>query len=454
MKFAKHQANNLIPEWRMKYLDVFYISPSYADRKQYKKGKKLLKEVKKARLRQRPSSFPAPLLPNGNEINGEYGRNTPRSSFYSSKNKHEKGPGQLSPNLKPPKFRSESTGSGGVPTVDRVQGRMTPDPTGPYMDNVQLTGRKSLAVNFNQLQANLRQVRDTIPPPRYKPTVEIELESLTAEQMDTFNGAELNFLSWLDAEIEKIDDFYREKEKVAAERYKNISAQLEALRQLGYNHIANESSKLSQGISTPELVGHDDRSGVRLTWRTLIHQLRASFDRLSSVMPAADHDRRVEQPELMARPITTKTGYVEYRVARRRLKQAILEFYRSMELLKEYRLLNRTGLEKMLKKFDKTARRKISGEYAGKFKSMHFEQSDELENLISRTEVRDHFRILVNIRIYMLGTLKRTIGKMLLRDYVQEKTRMNKFRLYSTSVFSSASRSPSFSRGSCFLGNL
>ena len=50
--------------------------------------------------------------------------------------------------------------------------------------------------------------------------------------MDTFNEAELNFLYWLDTEIEKIDDFYREKEKVAAERYKHISAQLEALRQL------------------------------------------------------------------------------------------------------------------------------------------------------------------------------------------------------------------------------
>jgi hypothetical protein len=365
----------------------FYASPSDANRQQYKKGKKLLKEVKKARLRLRPSSFSAPLSPNGNGMNGEYGRNTPRSSLHSRYKNPEKSPRLLSPNLRPPKFLSESPRFGDVPTVDKVQERLTPDPVGPNTDNVRSSGSKSMRVNFNQLEANLRQVRDTIPPPRYKPTGDIELTSLTPQEMDTFNGAELNFLSWLDAEIEKIDDFYCEKEKVAAERYKNISAQLEALRQLGYNHLTNESSKLSQDISTLELTGHDDKPGFRSTWRTMIHQIRASFDRLSSVMPAADHDRRVEQPELMARPITTKTGYVEYRVARRRLKQAIFEFYRSMELLKEYRLLNRTGLEKMLKKFDKTARRKISGEYAEKVKSMHFEQSDELENLISRTEV-------------------------------------------------------------------
>ena len=89
----------------------------------------------------------------------------------------------------------------------------------------------------------------------------------------------------------------------------------------------------------------------------------------------------------MAKPITTAAGVVEYRVARRRLKQAILEFYRGMELLREYRLLNRTGLTKILKKFDKSARRKISEEYDEKLKALHFEKSDELENLMDRTEV-------------------------------------------------------------------
>ena len=32
MKFSKELANELVPEWRVKYLDVFHVS-SYADRK-------------------------------------------------------------------------------------------------------------------------------------------------------------------------------------------------------------------------------------------------------------------------------------------------------------------------------------------------------------------------------------------------------------------------------------
>ena len=155
MKFAKYQANNLIPEWRMKYLDVFYVSRSYADRKQYKKGKKLLKEVKKARLRQRPSSTRTPRLPNGNEINGEYGRTTPRSSIYSRNNKPEKSPRQLSPNLKPPKYQSESNGSGGVSTLDRVQERMTSDSVGPGTHNCTAESDESL---WQSISANFKQI--------------------------------------------------------------------------------------------------------------------------------------------------------------------------------------------------------------------------------------------------------------------------------------------------------
>jgi len=44
---------------------------------------------------------------------------------------------------------------------------------------------------------------------------------------------------------------------------------------------------------------------------------------------------------------------VDYKASRRRLKKAIFEFYRGVEMLQKYRLLNRTGFAKILKKFDK-----------------------------------------------------------------------------------------------------
>jgi xenotropic and polytropic retrovirus receptor 1 len=239
---------------------------------------------------------------------------------------------------------------------------------------------ESMAVNFRQPRVNLHQELDT---PDGNSITEIELVSMTGDQYE-FNKAELNFIHWLDTEIKKMDDFYREKERVAARRYKLISAQLNALGQLSDSHLTVKSF---QDISTPEPSSHHKTSGLHSTWKILVSKIRTTLGRLSSAMPTADHERRAKHPELVANPITTTAGYVEYRVARRQLKHAMVEFYRGMELLEGYRSLNRMGLEQILEKFDKFAGRKISGDYSEKLKSVHFNQSNELEKLMENTQV-------------------------------------------------------------------
>ena len=208
-----------------------------------------------------------------------------------------------------------------------------------------------------------------------------------------YDESEIDFLDWLDSEIKKIDDFYQEKEREAVKRYHVLSQQLEALRQLRDSQGIPSSTKNSEGPSRAETsvsgaVGSRLDRALPISWRKPIKRIRASFDVVHSAMPAADHERRAkEHPELMAHPISTMTGYVDYRVARRRLKEAVLEYYRSMELLKQYRLLNRTGIAKILKKFDKTSGRKITPEYNQKLKEIYFDQSDVLETIMSQTEV-------------------------------------------------------------------
>jgi len=246
-------------------------------------------------------------------------------------------------------------------------------------------GRKSTIGKFSSSQAaHIRQVIDSLKRTGRRGTMgSPEVVSLAKDHDLEYDEAELNFLQWLDSEIEKIDEFYKEKENDAAERYKLLSAQLEALHRLRETQRL-ESNETSQSVSRAE-----PSDGHRTSWIPKpINKIRASLDGLSSAMPAADHERRAKNPELMAHPISTTTGYVEYRVAKRRLQQAILEFYRGMELLKGYRLLNRTGLSKILKKFDKTSGRKISPEYTEKLKSLHFDQSDSLEKIMDHTEVR------------------------------------------------------------------
>ena len=133
--------------------------------------------------------------------------------------------------------------------MDGAQQRMTSSSSGPRTPTVQQehSEHKSKAVNFSQSQVDLSKAFDT---PGLKSTVNIELVTM-AEDRDEFREEELNFLSWLDIEIKKIDDFYSEKEQVAAERYKLISAQIGALHQLRESRLTNESNGLSQGISTP-----------------------------------------------------------------------------------------------------------------------------------------------------------------------------------------------------------
>jgi xenotropic and polytropic retrovirus receptor 1 len=339
----------------------------------------------------RPSSRASnPQTPNGNEADREDERSTPRSGTYGSVSKSKSPLRHRSPrriqttiNTTQP---AESTGL--TPTTVSPQAVSTgsddsstpivPPPPKPQ-------GRKSTFAKFSDSQSHIRQAFDSFKRTGRKTTTDsLEEVGLTKDSDLEYNEAELNFLYWLDSEIEKIDEFYQEKENDAVERYKLLSAQLDALRQLRET-IRLESNETSQSVSRAE---PSDGAVHRASWvQKPIYKMRASLDGLSSAMPAADHERRAKQPELMAHPISTATGYVEYRVAKRRLKQAVLEFYRGMELLKGYRLLNRTGLSKILKKFDKTSGRKITAQYTEKLKSVHFDQSDSLENIMDQTEV-------------------------------------------------------------------
>jgi hypothetical protein len=274
---------------------------------------------------------------------------------------------------------------------------------------------------------SIRQVFDTFRRSRKRTLDSLDGPVLSVHELD-LDETEINFLNWLDEETKKIDDFYRQKEDDAAERYRLLSAQLEALHRLRENYRA-ESQDPSEASTSGQ--NGEERPRSSSLWKK-VDRLRASMDAMSSAMPGADHERRAAQPELMAHPISTSTGYVEYRVARRRLKQAVLEFYRAMELLKNYRLLNRTGLTKILKKFDKTAGRRMSEDYMEKVKHMHFDQSESLERIMTATEVRPLFVDCIDDRICTHGISNIIIGRTRWNDSVPETNLINISPPYST----------------------
>lgn len=80
------------------------------------------------------------------------------------------------------------------------------------------------------------------------------------------------------------------------------------------------------------------------------------------------------------------TPHVPYFVARRMIKKAVHELYRSMELLKSYKLMNRIGFRKIIKKYDKTTGDTMLNVYMKKIDSAYFSTSDVLENLMTNVE--------------------------------------------------------------------
>lgn len=62
------------------------------------------------------------------------------------------------------------------------------------------------------------------------------------------------------------------------------------------------------------------------------------------------------------------------------------EYYRSLGMLKSYRVLNRTGFVKSLKKFEKATRIPASSPFSEKLDEANFVSSTKLDELIRETE--------------------------------------------------------------------
>ena len=78
---------------------------------------------------------------------------------------------------------------------------------------------------------------------------------------------------------------------------------------------------------------------------------------------------------------------VPYAYARKQLKDAIIEHYGTLSLLKSFKELNRTAFRKITKKFDKTIHTSISAAYMEKIDNeSYFQTSDTLDRLIGQVE--------------------------------------------------------------------
>lgn len=153
-------------------------------------------------------------------------------------------------------------------------------------------------------------------------------------------------ITFLHAELLKTDQFYQQKEKDVGKRLQVLHEQLHIMR-------ARRDEELS---GTRYL--HDQQNG---------RKKRCSL--MEKVTRQGSGSKSIEAPPLT--PITPASGLrsygrsdfarkpiedsqIPYRAAKNKLRLAMQEYYRELEYLKSYSLLNRTAFRKLINKYERT----------------------------------------------------------------------------------------------------
>ncbi|KIX09283.1 uncharacterized protein Z518_00362 [Rhinocladiella mackenziei CBS 650.93] len=238
-----------------------------------------------------------------------------------------------------------------------------------------------------------------------EPTVnDVQLEAY--RELD---ARQAEFFSFLDSELDKIESFYKFKEEEATERLQVLRRQLHEMRDRRLAEILR-SKKPEETLSPPAVDGvlSGDRSRASLKEHIRPNGNGSSYFIKKPLEDALARRKTVDKtlqamqqlssppgPKAQQRIHDAKQDYVRHnhgndiphRVAKRKLKLALQEFYRALELLKSYALLNRTGFRKINKKYDKAVQARPPLRYMSeKVNNAYFVTSDVIDQHLTAVE--------------------------------------------------------------------
>lgn len=217
---------------------------------------------------------------------------------------------------------------------------------------------------------------------------------ISLQSLDVVRERQQDFFAFLDAELDKVERFYRSKEDQAGKRLQLLREQLHEMRNCRIQEMADAKARAGRAKQVNEgaadtLLGNGTRwirplkskvfspgpNSKALQKMAQTPVLQANGASSSSGDARLDYIRRAENPT------------IPYRTAKRKLKLALQEFYRGLELLKSYALLNRTAFRKLNKKYDKAVRARPPYRYLNeKVSTSYFVTSDALDGYIQTVE--------------------------------------------------------------------
>lgn len=197
------------------------------------------------------------------------------------------------------------------------------------------------------------------------------------------------FFAFLDHELGKIESFYQLKEHEATERLKILRQQLHIMRDRRNEDLLMSRRAQKQNINEPQ--NSNGLNGFRfkdaLTGRNLFRKPSEPHLGLETPGILAEGSQSVANNRDFSRRPESRNADVSYRTAKRKLKYALQELYRGLELLKSYAYLNRTAFRKINKKYDKAVDARPTLRYmTEKVNKAWFVQSDVAEILMTEAE--------------------------------------------------------------------
>lgn len=396
MKFAEYLQENLVPEWKDRYLD-------------YKAGKKKIKKINNSpksigvfsnqqtsTLQNEGGSRTKTVTPSMNLFN-DYKWGTYRSNGNES---FELPPAAMDPLdegvAAQQQSQSKVVANDRTPLLDALNKNRTPPYSGSTSGNSVSQRRPN---RRNPQSVDLAAIASIYGSSGDNLTNNDNDNDKDDIQLDNFNRtANDEFIRWLDKELQKINEFYHDKESKSVERYLLIQDQLFILKE---ERDALKRKQVFRGKSGSKSKKEPDSKVQNQNIKTKIvnipQQLELpSLPKFSIFKKSSSQtrDNETEQGLQEEEEAQNKRDYevrsqkhIPYYTARRQLKMAVQEFYRELELLRSYRMLNRTGFRKLVKKCDKQiTESNLSTTYMEKVNSSYFCVSDVLENLIPKVE--------------------------------------------------------------------
>jgi hypothetical protein len=252
--------------------------------------------------------------------------------------------------------------------------------------------------------------------------------------LSEIQSRQAEFFSWMDKELNKIESFYELKEDEASERLKVLREQLHEMRDRRLQEVI-EAQRAKEGgqdgedneMSQDKGSSPNDFKATTMPRSTpgWLKPIERVIDNVRGVPGAHPGKNTRALQEMHSRSFPKKSPLnlrldaqrdfvrkpapddgVHYRFAKRKLKLALQEYYRGLELLKAYALLNRTAFRKINKKYDKAVNAHPPGRYMSeKVNKAYFVQSEVLDGLLHTVED-------LYARYFERGNHKVAVGKL------------------------------------------